>query len=94
MTNVTFWGFLVLWFEWMSDRATRILGVIGGTLSVLMASDVIPTSYAKYCMASIAVLTYWRGQTTANTVATAKAIVNQTPVIIEKVSPPPEGNKP
>jgi hypothetical protein len=75
MANLNFWGFLVLCSEWVSDRATRILGITGGTLSVLLASNVIPIAYAKYCMAAIAVLTYWRGQSNASTVSVAKNIV-------------------
>jgi hypothetical protein len=74
---MTFWQFLTNVFDWLEARATRILGVIGGTLSVLLASDVIPMGDAKYCMAAIAVLTYWRGQSNSTTVAAAKSIVNQ-----------------
>jgi hypothetical protein len=87
---MTFWQFLVIVYNWLDDRWTRILGVFGGTLSVLLASGVIPAAWSKWFMAGIAVLTYWRGQSTANTVNTAKAIVQQTPVIIDKVSTPPE----
>ena len=72
---MTFWQFIVLVFEWISDRVTRILGVVGGTITVLLSAGVIPTNQVKWYMAAIAVLTYWRGQATANTVATAKSIV-------------------
>ena len=82
------WQFLVMVYNWLDERWTRILGLLGGTLSVLLASDIIPSAWSKYFMAGIAVLTYWRGQTTANTVNTAKAIVQSTPVIIDKVSTP------
>ena len=72
---MSFWQFLTNVWEWFEARTTRILGVTGGTLSVLLASDVIPAADAKYCMAAIAVLTYWRGQSNSNTVQAAKAIV-------------------
>lgn len=72
---MSFWQFVTNVLDWLADRATRILGLAGGTLSVLLASDVIPLKYAKYCMAAVAVLTYWRGQSVSKTVIAAKTIV-------------------
>jgi hypothetical protein len=76
---MSFWQVVVLVFNWISDRFTRILGVVGGTITVLLSAGVIPTNQVKWYMAAIAVLPYWRGQSTANTVATAKAIVASQP---------------
>ena len=76
---MTFWDFLTRVWDWCEARITRILAIVGGTLSVLAASDVIPAADLKYCMAAIAVLTFWRGQSTANVYANAKSIVANQP---------------
>lgn len=72
---MTFWQFVVLVYNWFEDRSTRILGLAGGTLTILLSSGVIPTAQIKWYTAAIAVLTFWRGQSTANIVAAAKSIV-------------------
>jgi hypothetical protein len=72
---MTFWQFLTNVYSWTEDRFTRILGVAGGTITILLSSNVIPASQIKWYTAAIAVLTFWRGQSTANTVAAAKSIV-------------------
>ncbi len=50
----------------IASHGTRIIALALGTLTTLVATGIIPDSYAKYCMAAIAVLTYWRGQATSN----------------------------
>ena len=37
---MTFWDALAKAYEYVSDRITRILGLAGGTISVLAASNV------------------------------------------------------
>lgn len=46
---------------------TRAIGVSAGTLTTLCGTGIIPNSQMKYWMAALAILTYWRGQTTSNT---------------------------
>lgn len=72
---MTFWDALGKTYEYVSDRITRILGITGGTISVLAASNVIPPDQLKYWMAAIAVITFWRGQATGKVYQQAKTIV-------------------
>jgi len=72
---MTFWQFLTNVFVWFEERATRLLGVASGTIATLAATDVVPKSQLPYYMAAVAVLTYWRGQTTATAYTQAKAII-------------------
>ena len=93
---MTFWQFLTSMFNWFEARTTRILGLAGGTLAILATSNVVPENQVKYYMAAIAVLTYWRGQSTSNTVAEAKSIVQQVkanPTIVPVLSPSQEQPK-
>ena len=85
---MTFWDALAKAYEYVSDRITRILGLAGGTISVLAASNVIPPDELKYWMASIAVITFWRGQATGKVYQQAKTIVangTSTPQPPEKI---------
>jgi hypothetical protein len=50
----------------IASHGTRIIALALGTLTTLVATGIIPDQYAEYCMAAIAVLTYWRGQSTSN----------------------------
>lgn len=54
----------------LASHGTRILGVAQGTVAVLCGmAGLIPDSHLKYWLAASAVLTYWRGQTNANTLS-------------------------
>ena len=79
-TGTTFWDFVLISFSWIGARSTRILGLASGTLAILAASDVVPKNHLPYYMAAIAVLTFWRGQSTAKVVADANAIVAKATV--------------
>jgi hypothetical protein len=74
-TGTTFWDFVLISFSWLEARTTRILGMVSGTLAILATSNVVPTKHLPYYMAAIAVLTFWRGQSTAKVVADAQAVV-------------------
>jgi hypothetical protein len=95
---MTFFDFIVLVFNWLETRTTRMLGILLGTLSVLVGTGVIPEGQMKYYSAAIAVLTFWRGYAISNTVTDARAIVKQqaadaaSPVktYVLQASPPPE----
>lgn len=91
-----FWQFLLICFDWIGERATRILGIAQGTVAVLAAMDgIIPASQLKYYLAASALLTYWRGQSTAKTYASAQQIVKQatTPDIPLVPNPMPPNPK-
>jgi hypothetical protein len=45
---------------------TRTLGVSAGTITTLCGTGIVPASHMKYYMAALAMLTYWRGQSTSN----------------------------
>ena len=75
---MTFWQFLTNVFGWFESRATRIIGISTGTLVTLTGTGIIPNDDLKFYMAAIAVLTYWRGSSTAKVYANAQAIVKQT----------------
>jgi hypothetical protein len=70
---------LLLWI-WV-HYGTRILGGVTGTITVLLTQDVIPPSHVKYYLAAIAVLTYWRGQGNADSIA-QKVVDKQTAALI------------
>jgi hypothetical protein len=87
---MTVWDFLTNMFNWFEARTTRMLGIAGGTLAILATSNVVPENQMKYYMAAIAVLTYWRGQSTSAVVSEAKSIINQVknaPTIVPTLSP-------
>lgn len=58
---------------YIQNNGTKILGVIVGTLTVLVGADIIPPEHVKYYMAAIAVATYWRGQSNSNAIVTTQA---------------------
>ena len=76
---MTFWDLLIHLGDKLDNVATRLLGIAGGTITVLLASNIIPDNQIKYYTAAIALLTFWRGQATATTVATAKQIIATQP---------------
>jgi hypothetical protein len=75
-TNV--WQFLLICFNWIGGRATRLLGIAQGTVALLASMNgLIPENQLKYYLAASALLTFWRGQATSKTYASAQAIVKQ-----------------
>jgi hypothetical protein len=70
---MTFWDFLSHLGTTLEAHATRMLGVAVGTLTALTSTGIVPESHLKYYLAAIAILTYWRGQSTSNTVNGLKA---------------------
>ena len=60
---------------WIEAHFTRAIGVLGGILGILGASNVIPAKYIPYCMLGVALCTYLRGQTVSNRVDQANAII-------------------
>jgi hypothetical protein len=91
--GTTFWDFILIAFAWLEARTTRILGLASGTMAILASSDVVPKEHLPYYMAGIAVLTFWRGQSTAKVVADAQAVVakSKDPTIVpfpDKLSGP------
>lgn len=86
------WQFLLICFEWIGDRATRILGIAQGTLAIVAAQDGLLTQKQVAAVLLItAILTFWRGQSVSSTVASAKAIVAQSNSPL--ANPPPESPK-
>jgi hypothetical protein len=77
---MSFWQFATNVFNWFEGRTTRIIGLATGTLVTLTGTGIIPEAQLKYWMAAIAVLTYWRGSSTAKTYSSAQAIVKQAAV--------------
>lgn len=73
---MTFWQFLTNVWTFLLDHGTRALGVGVGTLTTLTATGIVPESHLKYYLAVISVLTYWRGQTNADTIAAKVAEIN------------------
>lgn len=69
------WQIACLIWDWLEAHTTRIIGTALGTVTVLVGTGIIPNNQLKFYTAAIAILTYWRGQSITNTVATAKAIV-------------------
>lgn len=53
-------------FELIHQYGTRALGVAAGTVTTLCGTGIIPEGQMKYWMAGLAVLTYWRGQSSSN----------------------------
>jgi len=94
---MTFADLIYKGFVWIEARFTRILGLIGGTISILAASDVIPSAQLKYWIAAMAVLTFWRGQSTSKTYDQAKAVLSSAtapvvvgpPIVMAQVEPTP-----
>jgi hypothetical protein len=72
---MTFWQFITNIWVWIEAHATRAIGTVLGTITVLVGTGIVPDKDLKYATAVIAVLTYWRGQSITNTVSAAKAIV-------------------
>jgi hypothetical protein len=94
MPPQNFWQFLLICFQWIEGKFTRALGVAGGILGILAASNVIPVKWTPYCMLGVSILTYVRGQIISDRVDTANAIIaNQgsappsTPAAPAKSSP-------
>lgn len=80
-----FWQFLLICFDWIGGRATRMLAIAQGTIAVLAGMNgLVPEGQLKYYLAASAILTFWRGQTTAKVYANAQAIVKQasTPDVV------------
>jgi hypothetical protein len=73
---MTFWQFLTNIWNAVLTHGTRALGALLGTLSVLVGTGIIPENQLKYYAAGIAVLTYWRGQANADTIAAKVAQIN------------------
>ena len=92
------WQFLLLCFAWIGGRATRGLAILQGTLAIIAAQDGLLTQkQVSAVILFIAILTFWRGQATATTYASAQAIVKQaaTPdVPLVNPIPPPTEPKP
>ena len=92
-----FWQFLLVCFAWIGGRATRLLAVAQGSLAILAAQEnLIPKEVLPYLMLAIALLTFWRGQSTAKVYANAQAIVKQasTPDVVLPDPLPTEPKKP
>jgi hypothetical protein len=75
-------------YEWAEAHTTRLIAFALGTITTLVGTDIIPESQLKYWAAAISVLTYWRGQTTATTYTTAKAILKQQQTPPDNSQPP------
>ena len=84
---MTFWDFATNAFEWLSNTATRVLAVAAGTLATLTTTGVIPDKDLKYWMAAIAILTYWRGQSTGATYKQARAVLAANPTSSQPAEP-------
>jgi hypothetical protein len=81
---MTFADLIYKGFVWVEGKFTRGLAIAGGTIAILASSDVIPATQMKYWMAAIAVLTFWRGQSTSKTYDQAKAVLSSatSPVVV------------
>jgi hypothetical protein len=84
---MTFWDFATHAIEWLSNYVTRIIAISTGTLVTLTGTGIIPDRHLKYYMAAIAVLTYWRGQSTGKTYVQAKAALAANPSSQVPVTP-------
>lgn len=84
---MTAWDFLAHSLEWLSNTATRILGVATGTLVTLTGTGIIPDKNLKYWMAAVAVLTFWRGQSTGATYKQARAVLAANPTSSQPAEP-------
>lgn len=80
---MTFWQFVVLVFNWIEGRTTRIISVSLGTVTTLTATGLIPEHQLKYWAGGIAILTYWRAQSISQRVDTATAIIASQPPTIQ-----------
>ena len=72
----SFWQFIWMILCWLEAHATRAIGMIGGILGILGASNVIPSKYIPYCMLGVAICTYLRGQVISNRVDQANTIIS------------------
>lgn len=73
------WEFLTCVGNKLWTHGTRLLGIAQGTVAIIASMDgLIPPSHLKYYLGASAVLTYWRGQTNANTIADKVAAKIQT----------------
>jgi len=96
---MNFWQFLTMVGTSLITHGTRVLGVMVGTLTILTTTGVVPEAHLKYYLAAIAVLTYWRGQANADTIA--QKVVDKTAAADAAASapnppfsqPPPELRK-
>lgn len=67
---MNFWQFLTNIGNSLWTHGTRVLGVAQGTIALLAGMDgIIPANHLKYYLAASAVLTFWRGQANADTIA-------------------------
>lgn len=92
-----FWQFLLICFDWIGGRATRILALTQGTIAIIATQDkVLTQNQAAWAVLSVAILTFWRGQTTAKVYANAQAIVKQasSPDVVLPDPLPSEPKKP
>jgi hypothetical protein len=62
----------------IGSHGTRILGLAQGTIVVLLGTGIIPDTWAKYCVAATALLTYWRGTSVSNSFNAAVAAQSTT----------------
>lgn len=62
-------------FAVIDKYATRIIGGLLGTVTILCASGIIHDTQLKYWTTAIAMLTYWRGHATAGVYNAAVAAV-------------------
>jgi hypothetical protein len=60
-------------FDWVHRYGTRALAVAAGTITTLCGTGIVPAAHMKYYMAALALLTYWRGQSTSNAYNAATA---------------------
>jgi len=90
-----FWQFLLIVFNWLGGRSTRLLGIAQGTVALLASMNgLIPENQLKYYLAASALLTFWRGQATAKTYASAQAIVKQAAIPDVPLVPSPIKTEP
>lgn len=67
---MNFWQFLTNIGNSLWSHGTRVLGVAQGTIALLAGMDgIIPANHLKYYLAASAILTFWRGQANADTIA-------------------------
>lgn len=58
----------------ISRHLTKLLGFAQGTIAAIAAVDgIIPATHLKYWMASLGVLTFWRGMVNSSTSSTPPA---------------------
>jgi hypothetical protein len=72
---VTFWDFVYKVWPAIESRITRILALVAGSVAIIAAAGVIPLKQLPYWMLALALLNYWRGQSTATTYKNAQALL-------------------